>query len=128
MRITLQTRILALGVLALAAFTTQSAMAQCQLKVPFSFVAAGKIYPAGTYTVKENKEVGLVALEGQGRSLTWMAIASHPESKDAVTLTFDRRGEIYYLSTMQYGSFVTPRMDKHIRETIPGPELASVKP
>jgi len=126
MQITLHKQFLTLGLLALAALTTNSAMAQCKLKVPFNFVAAGKSYPAGTYTVAENKQIGLVALQGQGRGLSWMAAGGAAQDDEKVSLKFERKGDTFYLSTMQYGALVTPRLDSHIKETIPGPEVSSL--
>jgi hypothetical protein len=124
MRMTLHTQILALGMLALAALTTQSAMAQAHLNVPFNFVAAGHTYPAGTYTVMQDESMGVVALMGEGQSLSRIADPDNNSSDKKVSLKFERVGDTYYLSTMQYGTMVTPRLDRKIKETVPGPEIA----
>jgi len=125
MRITIRTQVLALALLALAAVAPMTVKAQSRLDVPFNFVAAGKVLPAGTYSMTENKAIGLVSLRGEGREITWMANASGSSSATA-SLTFDHEGGTYFLRTMQYGRFVTPRLDGklRVRETIGGPVVA----
>jgi len=123
MRITVRTQILALALLAVAAVAPMTVKAQSRLDVPFNFVVAGKTLPAGTYSITENKAIGLVSLRGEGREITWMATGSGPSCLTA-NLTFDHEGSTYYLRTMQYGRLITPRLDGKVRETIPGPVVA----
>jgi hypothetical protein len=124
MRINLHSQILASTVLALAALATHPAMAQARLNVPFNFVAAGHTYPAGTYTVMQDKSMDVVALLGEGQSLAQIAGTEDNLNAAKVSLKFERVGNTYYLSTMQYGQLVTPRLDRKIKETVAGPELA----
>ena len=125
MQIKLHSQILAPAVLALAAFATHPVMAQSQLKVPFSFIAAGKSYPAGAYTVTRDKNLGAVVLHAEDGALTELANRSGNAKDDPiVSLTFDHVGSTYYLRTMQFGQLVTRRLDSGIKETIPEPEVA----
>jgi hypothetical protein len=125
MRITVHSQILASAVLALAALATHPVMAQSRLNVPFSFVAAGKIYPAGAYTVTRDRNFGTVVLHGENGGVSSLANPSG-DAKDntKISLKFDRIGRFYYLRTMQAGQLVTPRLDSKIKETIPGPEVS----
>jgi hypothetical protein len=128
MRITHQSQILASVVLALAALAaTHPVMAQSKLNVPFNFVADGKSYPAGTYTVSQDFDFRSVALHGGGNTLTRFA-NPNGEVRDSskVVLSFVRVGSTYYLRTIQYRSMVTPRLDPKVKEAIPGPEVATL--
>ena len=54
MRSKLHTVLASAALMAAAVLATNSAMAETTLQVPFNFIVAGKICPAGHYTVKEN--------------------------------------------------------------------------
>src|ERR1700734_3567820 len=128
MRITVHSKILAAAVLALAALATQSAMAQARLNVPFKFIAAGKSFPAGTYTVMGDRAIGAVVLHGDNGTLTKLANPSgNAKDNQMVSLKFDHVGRTYYLRTMQMGQLVTARLDLRIKETIPEPEVATLE-
>jgi hypothetical protein len=125
MRMTVRTQILALAMLALTASVPNSVKAQSRLDVPFNFVVAGKTLPAGTYSITQNKAIGLVSLQGEGQTISWMA-DSNGSALPATTgsLTFDRIGGAYYLRAMQYGRMMTPRLDSHVRVSNAGPSVA----
>jgi hypothetical protein len=125
MRINQLSQILAPAVLALAAFATHPVMAQSRLNVPFNFIAAGKSFPAGTYTVTPDKSTGAVMLHGDNGSLTELANSSG-DAKDnqVISLKFDHVGRNYYLRTVQVGQLTTHRLDTKVREMIPEPEVA----
>jgi hypothetical protein len=125
MRITVRTQVLALALLALAALAPIAVKAQSRLDVPFNFVVAGKVLPAGTYSMTENRAIGLVSLTGEGREISWMANGIGPASATA-SLTFDHEGDTYFLRTMRFGRLITPRLDSkvRVRETIAGPTVA----
>lgn len=128
MRITHHSQILASMVLALAALAaTHPVMAQAKLNVPFNFVAEGKSYSAGTYTVSQDFDFRSIALRGEGNSLSHFANPDG-EVRDGtkVVLNFVQVGSTYYLHTIQYGEMVTPRLDPKIKEAIPGPEVATL--
>lgn len=127
MRITLQSTLLTLIVLATATLATRPAMAQSKLDVPFSFMAGGNTYPAGTYSVTRDPVTGTVALKGAKNMLTFMASMSgnaHDNAKES--LTFERIGGVYYLRTMQIGRFITPQFDKKARAAGSGLVVASL--
>ncbi len=127
MRFTVHSHILASAVLALAALATQHAMAQSRVKVdvPFNFVAADKVFPAGTYVVREDKNMNIVTLQGAGRSITWVLFPGDSVlSDDKVSLMFHVHDQTYYLHTVGCGGLVTSRLDKRFKERIPGPDVA----
>jgi hypothetical protein len=125
MRMTVRTQILALAMLALVAWVPNSVKAQSRLDVPFNFVVAGKTLPAGTYSITQNKAIGLVTLQGEGQSVSWMADSNGPALQAAKgSLTFDHIDGAYYLRVMQYGRMVTPQLDAKVRSTNPGPSAA----
>ena len=105
--------VLAPAVLAAAALTANSAMAETTLKVPFDFTAAGKVCPAGYYTV--HKDADFVTLHRQGSSESFTFVIG-PGSTDPfdtkVALKFDEIGKTHVLQSIQYGPVITARLDK----------------
>jgi hypothetical protein len=127
MRSILQNVILAsaIGSMALA---TSSAMAASTVRVPFSFTAAGKTLPAGSYLVKHDTTGNFVTLESVDaqQSFTWLLSPGQPAPTDKrVALKFDDRGNTHVLQSIQFGSRVTPRLDKNSNKK---PESAQVSP
>ncbi|HTJ29676.1 MAG TPA: hypothetical protein VL346_04220 [Acidobacteriaceae bacterium] len=118
MRISIRSIILAPAVLAVASFAAISAHAEATLKVPFSFTAAGKQCPAGNYVVSRDARSSLVTLRSKdaARSFTWVAGPGDPApSATAVTLRFNEKGSEHELRSVQYGSSITSRLDKHTK-------------
>jgi hypothetical protein len=125
MRISLRNIFMASAVLATAALATSSAMAET-LNVPFNFTVAGKRCPAGTYTVKRDPSHNVVTLSSNdaSRSFTWVVGPGQPEPGNmAVVLRFDEQGDNHALSTVQYHSAITPKIDKKTRELESVPSL-----
>ena len=54
---------LALGAILLAPFTYGQGISQLRVSIPFSFIAAGRTFPAGTYTFTRTKP-GTITLAG----------------------------------------------------------------
>jgi hypothetical protein len=74
-----------LGALALAAtiVSAESATDSLRVNVPFSFVIAGKLFPAGQYTVQET-DAGLILVQGEGKSAAALTIPGNPMKAGAV--------------------------------------------
>lgn len=130
MRIHLRNIILAPAVLAVATLAATSAHAEATLKVPFSFKAVGKDCPAGDYVVSKDIKSNMVTLRSKesARSFTFLTGPGDPSpTATGVTLRFDETGSGHELRSVQYGSTITPRLDKktkpseHVRvDTITG--------
>lgn len=121
MRMNLQSLVLAPAALALAAFTAQPAAAESHnVTIPFNFVAAGKVCPAGDYRVIEENGGGTVRLVGQNRDMVWILFPGNPAPADhRVVLSFDSANRNYILRTVQFGGEITARLDKKNKEKIP---------
>jgi hypothetical protein len=103
----------ALAAVALAANTAMAA--ESRVNVPFNFTVAGKICPAGAYSVIEDTGRGMVTLRSvdASRSFTWLLRAGEPAPTDTnVTLRFDEQAQGYTLQSVQYRSLITPKLDK----------------
>jgi hypothetical protein len=111
MRFTLRTLFLAPVVMAAAALATNTAMAESTtLKVPFSFTVAGKICPAGYYSVQRHLTQSLVTLQSKdGRNtFTWTLSPGDAAPTDtAVKLKFNEVGDTHVLRAVQYGPLET---------------------
>jgi type 1 fimbria pilin len=117
MRSKLHTVLASAALMAAAVLATNSAMAETTLKVPFSFTVAGKICPAGHYTVKENAIGSYVTLtnEDSSRVFTWILLPSAPDYKSGnVVLKFDVAGQTHLLRSVQIGSMTTSVLDKNV--------------
>ncbi|MBV9155237.1 MAG: hypothetical protein JO097_03190 [Acidobacteriaceae bacterium] len=88
---------LALSTLASASASGESIL----VHVPFSFVAAGRDFPAGDYRI-QNGDNGTIYIQGAGRSVITMSIPSGVARPDAVpNLQFARAGSKQYLVGVQ---------------------------
>jgi hypothetical protein len=107
--------ILAPVVMAAAALATNTAMAEAvTVKVPFSFTAAGKSWPAGLYRVKRDHSVVILESPGGPRISGWSAGPGAPDPTDTrVILKFDEEGDAHTLQSVQYGPIITSKLDKH---------------
>lgn len=125
MRIGTHTSLLAPAILAAAAFTAQPALAANRANVPFDFVAAGQLCPAGAYTVERGKTGMSIQLHGAAHTFTWAAGPGNPSpSNQQVILLFDRAGNTPVLRSIQYHAIVTNRLDRNLKEAIPAPPQA----
>jgi len=115
MRITLGKMILAPAILAAMALATHSANAET-VKVPFSFTAAGKFWPAGVYTVQRNTSGTTVTIKCTDNSQSFAALlgpgdASSSDSR--IALNFDASTSTHMLRSIQYGPLTTGRLDSY---------------
>jgi len=118
MRSILGKLILAPAILAAAAFAANSAMAESNVKVPFSFTAAGKVWPAGTYTIEKDMLAGTVTLKSavSSESFTYLLGPGDPNPTDEhITLRFDSAGGTHALRSVQYGPQITAQLDRPSR-------------
>ena len=114
--------VLAPAVLAVAALATQTAVAESHvINVPFNFVAAGKTCPAGDYAVSQDKyrQHGSPGQPGKTASSGCWCPATAPF---AITTWFSPStwpDRSHLLRTVQFGTMITPRIDKKYKESIP---------
>lgn len=110
------------AILAAAVFTAAPALAATSLTVPFSFVAGGKLCPAGQYNVDRNPLSETITLQSvdASRTFTWVGGPGDALPTDTrVVLKFDARGGLHYLHSVQYGPGITGRLDKKGPEWVP---------
>ncbi|MGA3186596.1 MAG: hypothetical protein ABSF22_05735 [Bryobacteraceae bacterium] len=97
----LKTALLFGGLLALA--TTLSAESiLVNVNVPFSFVAAGKVLPAGSYTIEEPTNGGVLLIRGgePNSSAMVLAVNAGPSTANKAAVTFSRSGATILLSAI----------------------------
>lgn len=105
--------VLAPAVLAVAALAATSAKAETTVKVPFNFTVAGKVCPAGYYTVHKDADFVTLLRKGSSDIFTWIVGPGAAEPNDTkVALKFDLIGNSHVLQSIQYGPAVTARLDK----------------
>jgi len=76
-----------------------------QVKVPFPFVAAGKVFPAADYRIRIVQPTGLVTLTSPGiKSATMLTNKNERQEggDDKTYLQFQRYGESWVLSQVNY--------------------------
>jgi hypothetical protein len=118
MRMTLRSLVLALAVLAAAAFTSHTAAA-ATVRVPFNFNINGKTLPAGDYSVTRALDRGFVTLKSEDgkQTYTWFAAWNDEKQPDPmVTLRFDESDGQYTLRSVQYSTLITGRLDKNLSQ------------
>jgi len=106
--------ILATAFGAAVALAGNSAMAATRVDVPFNFKVAGATLPAGSYHLIHDSTSAFVTLRSleSTQSYTWLLTPGPSESSKKIALTFDDRNGTHVLQSIQYGSLVTPRLDK----------------
>jgi hypothetical protein len=110
------------ALLAAAAVTTSTAMAETDLNVPFSFTAGGKVCPAGVYKVDKGPLANTVRLvsEDSSRNFVWIVAPGSPSPDDHhIVLTFDNLNGAHALQSVQYFNKITSRLDKPAKEYVP---------
>ncbi len=94
----------ALGVMSALALSTlppAAAAGELFVRVPFSFHAAGRRFPAGDYRVADNGN-GVIYLQGGGKAIITLSIPSDEAKSGAVpALRFTTDGPDEYLSGVQ---------------------------
>jgi hypothetical protein len=116
--------VLGLGVAAKAQYR-----GEVVVTIPFEFVASGKTLPAGTYTVSRfshDKNDGVVILSNRetGKSVfVHNTIETEDTSADNPQVSFERVGELHFLSRIQTASDVynIPVSRSEIREAAARP-------
>jgi hypothetical protein len=117
MRFNLRSIILTSAVVAAAALATNSAMAEAIVNVPFNFKVAGKVCPAGRYSVQRDQAHNLITLISKSAPVgfSWMLNPGDDSRADSrVTLRFDQQDQNFFLESVQYGQLTTHRLDKNI--------------
>jgi hypothetical protein len=117
--------VLAPAVLAAAALTTGSAMAETPINVPFSFTVAGESFPAGRYLVERDARGSFVTLAARdwSQSSSWRLGPGSPgPTESKVALKFAKMGDKRVLESIQYGPLITSKLDKKIDEKQRGSE------
>jgi len=107
--------ILAPAILAAAALATQSASAESFAKVPFNFTAAGKVWPAGEYSIQKNSSNTAVTLTSKKNQQSFTALLGPGEANPTdtnVTLRFDDVNGARALREVQYKYEITSQLDK----------------
>ncbi len=120
MRFILHRVILAPAVILALALAANVAKAETTIKVPFSFLVGGKVFPAGLYAVeRDEKGHGFVTLAAKGspQSITCLLTPGTPSPTERkVALNFDLVGQTHVLQSIQYGPMITARLDKKTLE------------
>jgi hypothetical protein len=114
MRFILRKVILASAFGAALALAGNCAMAATRVNVPFNFSVAGKTLPAGGYNLVHEANSGFVTLQSieSNDSYTWLLTPGPAENDQKVALRFDDSEGKHVLESVQYGSKITPRIDK----------------
>lgn len=114
MRSILRKVILASAFGAAVALAGNSAMAATRVNVPFNFKIAGATLPAGSYQIVHDSTSAFVTLRSidSNASYTWLLTPGPSEESKKIVLKFDDRNGTHVLQSVQYGSMITPRLDK----------------
>ncbi len=106
--------VLAPVALAVAALSVNTARAESRVVVPFTFTVAGKVCPAGNYSIDRDPNHSLVTLRNvkSGQSFSWILSAGASDnSSSSVRLRFDEVGADHALQSVQYGQQTTSNLD-----------------
>ena len=85
------------------------------VKVPFSFKAAGKTFPAGDYLIRHDDRGNFVTLAPRGLSQSFTSIIGPGTPSPweyKIALKFDLVGQTHLLQSIQYGTMITGKLDK----------------
>jgi hypothetical protein len=96
------------------------------LDVPFSFLAAGKVMPAGAYTIEEPTNGGVLLIRGTqpNSSAMVLAVNAGPSNVRHAGVTFSRRGGSLVLSTINVPGGSSFKLMAPERETAAAVSLA----
>jgi len=114
MKIKFTTLVLATAALATAALTINTANAEAtKVNVPCSFKVAGKVLPAGEYSVERDNHGNFIKLQGKDPAQLLIVVASAMAADSKlVSLKFDTQNNEHVLQTIQYGHLISSRLDK----------------
>ncbi len=107
--------VLAPVIMAAAALASNTAMAENNVKVPFSFTAAGKVWPAGDYSVQKDNSADTVTLKSKvsSETFTFLVGPGEPNPTDSkISLNFDALNGTHALRTVQYGPQISGMLDR----------------
>ena len=107
-----------LGALALGTTIASAASAADSIhaNVPFSFVLAGKVFPAGKYTVTQT-DTGVIVVQGQGTAAIALSVPADVMNARVPGLRFtNNNGHEYLVSVESYSS----------ARTVPVPETRTL--
>ena len=110
MRTTFGKMILAPAILAAAALASQSASAESFAKVPFSFSAAGKVWPAGQYSIQKSSSGAAVTVTNRETSLAFTTLLGAGDAAPYdtnITMRFDEINGGHALRSVQYKYEIT---------------------
>ncbi|HEX4286072.1 MAG TPA: hypothetical protein VHZ28_13335 [Terracidiphilus sp.] len=116
----LRARFLLVALAAAASLAAIPAHADVKVKVPFSFMVDGKLCPAGTYRVKNDRANNALTLVGRDsrKTFSWIVVPMTGEGdSNRVVLQFDGIGSDHALRSIQYGAASTSRLDTHDRQS-----------
>ncbi len=126
-------RNVSLVVLAVFLFAVVSSFADTEITsadIPFSFIAEGKTYPAGTYRFFENTEQSAITITGEkpvktsGVVLITTRLAARSTNSNDVDIVFDVVGKDHYLSEIHMpdvdGFYFKSAQTKHTHTIIKG--------
>ncbi len=100
--------------MAVAAISVNTAHAEARVVVPFSFTVAGKVCPAGSYSIDRDTFHNYVTLRNatSGQSFTWVLNAGATDlSATSARLRFEEVGTEHALRSVQYGQQATSKLD-----------------
>jgi hypothetical protein len=115
MRSPLGKLILAPVALAAMALICNSVAAASTVNVPFSFAAAGHVWPAGAYSVQKELNSNIVTVKSANTGLSFSSLIGPGEpapTDQNITLKFDTIGSTHALRSIQYGPQITGQLDK----------------
>lgn len=114
MKIKFTTLVLATAALATAALAINTANAEAtSINVPFSFKVAGKVLPAGEYTVERDHTGNFIKLQGKDPAQLVIVVASAMAAEsNLVSLKFGADNNQHVLQTIQYGHLISSKLDK----------------
>jgi hypothetical protein len=119
MRYTIKHLVMMAAVLVTTVAATATANAEVQMKVPFDFTVAGKIWPAGVYTVDKDPQFGTLTLKSLdwSKSSNWIICPGDKGiTSTRVVLDFDVLGSEHALRLIRFGDKQTPLLHKHAKE------------
>jgi hypothetical protein len=111
--------ILAPAVLAAVALACNTASAST-INVPFSFAAAGHVWPAGAYDVQKDLTGSIVTVKSMSTGLSFSSLLGPGEpalTDTKLALRFDTIGNTHALRTIQYGGLITSQLDKKLERS-----------
>jgi hypothetical protein len=111
--------VLAPAILAAAALACNTASAST-VNIPFSFAAAGHVWPAGAYSVQKEFAGDIVTLKSVETGLSFSSLVGpgDPDLNDTkVALKFDTIGNTHALRTIQYGGMISSQLDRKLERS-----------